>query len=130
MMAERGGLTAEAIATSMKLDLAAVKATLAPPPPAEPGVVQPLAEPMASAAKTMAERGLSPEDIAKMLSVDVDAVKATVHAGAGQDAGNGEHHAGKLVGNPLQIRLDELLQEDEALCCPVRGDGLSEGFSS
>ena len=55
---------------------------------------------------------------------------ATVHASAGQDAGNGGHHAGKLVGNPTQIRLDELLQEDEALCCPVRGDGLSEDFSS
>ena len=52
-------------------------------------------------------------------------VKATVHVGAGQDVGGGEHYAGKLVGNPTQIRLDELLLEDEALCCPVRYSGSS-----
>ena len=116
MMAEAGGQTPEAIAEMMKLDLAAVKLALAPPDLGDPSVVQPLAEPMASAAKTMAERGISPEDIAKMLNVDVEAVKATVHVGAGADMG---HAAGKKVGNPTQIRMDELMEEEEDLCCPV-----------
>lgn len=117
-MADRGGMAPEAIALTLKLDVEMVKLTLAPPPPPTPGVVQPLTEPMASAAKTMAERGIKPEDIAKMLAVDVEAVKATVHAGAGEDAG-GNVHAGKVVGNPTQMRLDGLLEEDEDLCCPV-----------
>ena len=115
VMAERGGLDAEAIAKTLNLDVEKVKATLAPPPPEAEGVVKPLDEPLASAAKTMAERGIDPEQIATMLNVSAAAVKATVHAGAGGDGNTG----GKVVGNPMQQRLDQLLEEDANLCCPV-----------
>ena len=96
VMHERGGLDAQAIATTLNLDVEKVKATLAPPPPEAAGVVRPLEEPLASAARTMAERGIDPDQIATMLNVSAAAVKATVHAGAGGEGNTG----GKVVGNP------------------------------
>eukprot|EP00966_Prymnesium_polylepis_P051371 1188849-Prymnesium_polylepis.1 len=105
-MADRGGLSVENIAQTLQLDVEKVKAVLAPPPAEEVGKPQPLAEPMAGAARTMAERGVTVEQIAKMLDVDLEAVKLTVHPGTGADTGT--HGEGKVVGNPLQERLDQL----------------------
>lgn len=115
VMSERGGLDPAAIAATLNLDVEKVKATLAPPPPLEEGAVKPLDEPLASAARTMAERGIDPAQIANMLNVSEAAVKATVHSGAGGEGNTG----GKAMGNPMQERLDLLLEEDTNLCCPV-----------
>lgn len=116
MMADRAGLSTAHIAETLHLDEEKVKAVLAPPPP-EAAKPQPLAEPLAGAARTMAERGVTMEQIAQMLDVDLEAVKMTVHPGAGADTGT--HGEGKVVGNPLQERLDQLLEEEAELCCPV-----------
>merc|ERR1712187_542358 len=46
--------------------------------------------------------------------------EARVH-GAVQGQGEGDHSAlaGRLLGNSLQQRLDELCDEDSEMCCPV-----------
>merc|ERR550514_1374498 len=63
----------------------------------------------------MAERGgQSAAAIAAMLKLDVTAVEAALHAG--EELANA---AGKVVGDPMQLRLDALLEEGEELCCPV-----------
>lgn len=111
-MAERASLGAAEIAAMLKLDVAAVEATLKPPEPAVAGGVAPLPPGLAEAAKTMAERGVSTAQIAGMLKVEEAAVEATVAA----PRGGGVY---KSVGDPMQQRLDALLEEDEAVCCPV-----------
>merc|ERR1712113_233227 len=54
---------------------------------------------------------MSPTQIASLLALDEEAVKAIV---AKENSGEG-----KLLGNKYQEQLDELLQEDPELCCPV-----------
>lgn len=112
-MAERGGQSAEQIAAMMSLDLGAVQATLAPAPAA--GGVAPLPPGLADAARTMAQRGIRAEQIAEMLKVDAAAVKATLEAPSA-DVADGKI---KILGDPMQQRLDALLEEDPELCCPV-----------
>merc|ERR1712137_1077737 len=58
-----------------------------------------------------AEQGMALTQIASLLGLDEEAVKRTV-----TNANIGE---GKLLGNKYQEQLDELLQEDPELCCPV-----------
>merc|ERR1712137_1261292 len=58
-----------------------------------------------------AEQGMALTQIASLLGLDEEAVKRTV-----TNANIGE---GKLLGNKYQEQLDELLQEDPDLCCPV-----------
>ena len=118
-MAERGGQTADTIAAMLQLDAAAVRATLEPPADAGSDALPPG---LAEAARTMAERGVDAEQIATMLKVSVAAVRATV--GGGADAGKGASDAsatkvGKVVGDPVQARLDELLYEETSVCCLI-----------
>ena len=123
-MAERGGLGASQIAQILNLDEAAVEATIHPPAPAEGGVA-PLPPALAEAARTMAARGVPIDQVAAMLRVDAAAVAAAVKpAAAGGDARGGAATAAgsgayKLVGDPMQERLDGLLEEPAELCCPV-----------
>ena len=76
--------------------------------------------PMATGAKALAEKGIAVEQIALMLRVDADAVRATLFgdALAAAEAGGGDAR-GKHIGHPMQLRLDELLEEDVTLCCPI-----------
>lgn len=64
------------------------------------------------AAKVLAGRGLPPAEIAKLLGVDEAAVTAAL-------AVAGEASGGKVLGSNLQEKLDDLLNEDPDLCCPV-----------
>lgn len=126
-MAQLGGQSAEQIATMLNLDLDAVRATLEPPrSSAAGGGVAPLPAALAEAALTMADRGVGVPQIALLLKVDAARVQATIDAAssaeamdtsAGGGAGGGGHT--KLVGDPMQARLDDLLEEEASLCCPV-----------
>ena len=77
--------------------------------------------PMATGAKALAEKGIAVEQIALMLRVDADAVRTTLFgdALAAAEGGGGGDARGKRIGHPMQLRLDELLEEDAALCCPI-----------
>lgn len=86
-------------------------------PPGHPPVrSQPVAAPtederLVKAIKALADQGMSPAQIAPMLGMDEASVAATVaQASQGQ---------GRVLGNPLQTKLDSLLEEDSDLCCPV-----------
>merc|ERR1712137_567125 len=58
-----------------------------------------------------AEQGMALTQIASLLGLDEEAVKrAVARANIGE---------GKLLGNKWQSQLDELLEEDPELCCPV-----------
>merc|ERR550514_196147 len=127
-MASRGGQTAEQIAAMLTLDPKAVEATLAPPEAMDVDSDGPLPPGLAEAAVTMAERGVAIEQIATMLKVSPAAVRATVApeggAAAGGAGGDGAGGAGggapyKALGDPMQLRLDALLEEDADACCPV-----------
>ena len=86
---------------------------MAPPPATAPPPALPHA--LAETARTMAERGgLDAAAIAGMLSLDVQAVRAALGGNAA-----GGNTAGKRVGDPLQLRLDALLEEEADVCCPV-----------
>ena len=113
-MSERAGQSAEAIAELLKLDLEAVKATLNPPEAAPDAGPEPLPPGLAEAARTMAARGVTAEQIADMLKVEAASVEVTLHPPA--VAGAAMY---KVVGDPMQLRLDELLEEEVDLCCPV-----------
>merc|ERR1719327_1372967 len=56
----------------------------------------------------LAEKGISKEDIAKMLGMDLSELAALPHVAHG-----------RVLGSNLQEKLDELLDEDLDLCCPV-----------
>merc|ERR1711959_301242 len=60
---------------------------------------------------TLAERGMGPAEIAKLLSLDEASVMATL--------GTGGTKAGRVLGSNLQEKLDDLLAEDPDLCCPI-----------
>merc|ERR1719353_1707297 len=60
------------------------------------------------AAKLLAEKGISKADIAKMLGIDESEL-----------AGIGEAHHGRALFSSAQEKLDELLDEDPDLCCPI-----------
>jgi len=67
---------------------------------------------LSSAAQKMAEQGMAPAQIAQLLGMteqDVNAVVARMGGGG----------AGRVLGDQLQKRLDDLLEEDPELCCPV-----------
>merc|ERR1712137_1464391 len=66
---------------------------------------------LAAAAIKMADQGMPLTQIAMRLGLDEELVQRTV-----AQANTGE---GKLLGNKYQEQLDELLQEDPELCCPV-----------
>jgi len=125
-MAERGGQTAAQIAQMLSLDLQQVEATLHP---TEGGMVAPLPPGLAGAALTMVARGVSTDQIATMLQVDQAAVKATIEAeqsseemggaGGGGAGAEGALKTGKRLNDPLQLRLDQILEEESEVCCPV-----------
>merc|ERR1712228_1029570 len=66
---------------------------------------------LAAAAVKMAAQGMLPAQIASLLALDEEDIKTAV-----AKASCGE---GKVLGNKHQEQLDELLQEDPELCCPV-----------
>jgi truncated hemoglobin YjbI len=63
------------------------------------------------AIRALAEKGMSPSAIAPLLGIDEASVAAVVARGAISQ--------GRVLGNNLQKKLDELLEEDAELCCPV-----------
>jgi len=67
-------------------------------------------DPQAVAARALADRGMTPEQIASLLNMDESAVAAAISGGGGQ---------GRVLGNEMQVKLDKLLEEDPELCCPV-----------
>lgn len=77
-------------------------------PVAPPGMDDRTAE----AVRTLAERGIPASQIAVLLQVDEAAVNSVTSAGAGS-------RMGRILGNNLQEKLDDLLTEDSDLCCPV-----------
>jgi len=79
--------------------------------PAAPAVPA-LDERTAEAARTLAERGIPASQIAMLLQVEEAAVNAVTRAAP-------ESHAGRVLGSDLQEKIDELLNEDADLCCPV-----------
>jgi len=83
----------------------------APAAPAQPNP-NALDERTAEAARTLAERGIPPSQIAMLLQVDEAAVNAVIRDAA-------EQHVGRVLGSNLQEKLDDLLIEDPDLCCPV-----------
>merc|ERR1711937_313680 len=85
----------------------APKANGAAPAPAAPQ----LDERTADAAKTLAERGIPASQIATLLGCDEAAVAACLAAAAPA--------AGRVIRSNLQEKLDDLLNEDPDLCCPV-----------
>merc|ERR1719506_2729450 len=94
---------------------------LPPGHPPVPGMAAPTPAPapalppaLADTVRTMAERGIDADQIAAMLKVDAAAVRATIDA-----ASASANTAGKIVGDSMQMRLDELLEESTDLCCPV-----------
>lgn len=66
------------------------------------------------AAQVLAECGHSPQQIAEWLRADAGQVAAAVAAGGGAGGGHVRH-----LGLPVQQQLDDLLDEDEELCCPL-----------
>lgn len=121
LMSDRSGMGPNGIAAALGLDVALVQATLTPMSVDGAAAVTPLPEPLASAARAMADRGVSHDQIAQMLAVPCAAVTATVGASGKGDDGLMEQGkaAGRLMDSVLQDRLDELLEEDADLCCPV-----------
>merc|ERR1712190_687874 len=82
-------------------------------PPAMPSATSPpsASDPLANAARVLAEKGMTAEQIASSLGLDEDAVEAAVAQVSA------EH--GRVLGNRNQQRLDGLTEEDPELCCPV-----------
>lgn len=66
---------------------------------------------MASAIRALAEKGMTPSAISPLLGIDEASVAAVVAQGA---VGHG-----RVLGSDLQSKLDELLEEDADLCCPI-----------
>ena len=80
---------------------------------------------LAETVRTLADRGgQGATAIAAMLKLDVAAVDAVLEqqkqppqlVAAG---GAGVHEGSKVVGDPMQLRLDALLEEAADVCCPV-----------
>ena len=108
LMSERSSMGSFGIAAALNLDVAMVEATLAPTSVDVFAAAAPLPEPLAGAAWVMFDRGLPHNQIAQSLAVPVAAVSVTL---GGREGG--------VIGSSLQARLDELLEEEAALCCPV-----------
>jgi len=86
---------------------------VAPPPLAVHSA--PATDPLAAAARVMAEKGVPVSQIAALLSIGEAQVAAAL---APQDASGGAI-AGRVLGSSLQTTLDDLLNEDPDLCCPI-----------
>lgn len=82
-----------------------------PPPPLADAAAD---SPLAAAARVMAEKGVPVSQIAALLSIG----EAQVAAALAQDASSGAI-AGRVLGSSLQSTLDDLLNEDPDLCCPI-----------
>jgi len=67
---------------------------------------------VAIAARALADRGMSPAQIAPLLGIDEAAATAAVSGRSGTSAG-------RVLGSGLQVKLDKLMEEDPDLCCPV-----------
>ena len=65
----------------------------------------------ADAVRTLAEKGVAASQIATLLSVDESAVNAVIAGATGAQV--------RVLGSNLQEKLDELLEEDPDLCCPI-----------
>merc|ERR1711985_226980 len=65
----------------------------------------------ADAARTLAEKGIPVSQIATLLSVDESAVSTVIAGATGPQV--------RVLGSNLQETLDELLEEDPDLCCPI-----------
>jgi hypothetical protein len=61
--------------------------------------------------RTLAEKGIPVSQIATLLSVDESAVSTVVAGSTGPQV--------RVLGSNLQEKLDELLEEDPDLCCPI-----------
>jgi hypothetical protein len=70
----------------------------------------------ASAVRTLAEKGMKPSHIASLLSMDEADVAAVLATRGCADTIPGQ---GRMLGSDLQKRLDDLLEENSELCCPV-----------
>merc|ERR1711977_336666 len=81
----------------------------APAPPAP--VVPELDERTVDAVRTLAEKGIPVSQIATLLSVDESAVSTVIAGATGPQV--------RVLGSNLQEKLDELLEEDPDLCCPI-----------
>jgi len=69
----------------------------------------------AIAAKVLAKKKVSFQNIAQALNMSEARVHGAIHGeGTGPSA-----LAGRLLGSTLQMRLDELCDEDSEMCCPV-----------
>lgn len=66
---------------------------------------------LAAAAQKMGEQGMSPAQIAPLLGMDENTVNAIL--------AKASRGGGKVLGSSLQKQMDELLEEDAELCCPV-----------
>merc|ERR1719401_873915 len=78
---------------------------------AKPAAATTEADDRRTAARALADRGMTPAQIAPLLGMEEAEVTALVSSA-------GEGH-GRKLGNALQQRLDKLLEEDSELCCPV-----------
>merc|ERR1711904_167454 len=78
--------------------------------PAAPAASE-LDEKTAVAVRTLAEKGIAASQIATLLSVDESAVKTVIAGAAGAQV--------RVLGSNWQEKLDELLEEDPDLCCPI-----------
>merc|ERR1711977_711764 len=74
-------------------------------------VVPELDERTADAARTLAEKGIPVSQIATLLSVDESAVSTVIAGATGPQV--------RVLGSNFQEKLDELLEEDPDLCCPI-----------
>mmetsp|Transcript_108176 Transcript_108176/g.279749 ORF Transcript_108176/g.279749 Transcript_108176/m.279749 type:complete len:891 (+) Transcript_108176:83-2755(+) len=70
----------------------------------------PVEDNRAVAARALADRGMTPAQIAALLGMDEVEV-------AGMLTGAAAH--GRVLGNEMQAKLDKLLEEDAEMCCPV-----------
>jgi len=59
----------------------------------------------------MIEQGMMPSQVASLLGIHEDTVKSVISRAGGA--------AGKVLGNQKQKEMDDLLEEDPELCCPV-----------
>merc|ERR1719158_229833 len=73
--------------------------------------VSELDERTADAVRTLAEKGIPASQIATLLSVDESAVSTVIAGATGPQV--------RVLGSNLQEKLDELLEEDPDLCCPI-----------
>merc|ERR1712134_152745 len=80
------------------------------PAPTAP-VVPELDARTADAARTLAEKGIPVSQIATLLSVDESAVSTVIAGATGPQV--------RVLGSNWQEKLDELLEEDPDLCCPI-----------